>query len=239
MTAVYYLLGVVIFVVAILASIGLHEFGHLVPAKKFGGKVTQWFIGFGPTLWSKKYGETEYGVKAIPLGGYVKIVGMLPPAAEQLDEDRENPVYDEDGNRVIRLRRSNTGMFTQLISDARAAEEEHIKPGDEDRLFYKMAWWKKVIVMAGGPTVNIAIAFAIFTPIFAFYGNPDIEEAVAELNERGIETEPIRHMGPNGWEAGPDPDRRKYGSYSGFTDPDGNGFVLQEVGRTVTRDERH
>ena len=67
----------------------------------------------------------------------------------------------------------------------------------------------------------------------------DIEEAVAELNERCIETEPIRHMGPNGWEAGPDPDRRKYGSYSGFTDPDGNGFVLQEVGRTVTRDERH
>ncbi len=180
MTAVYYLLGVVIFVVAILASIGLHEFGHLVPAKKFGGKVTQWFVGFGPTVWSKQIGETEYGVKAIPLGGYVKIVGMLPPAAEQLDEDRENPVYDEDGNRVIRLRRSNTGMFTQLISDARAAEEEHIKPGDEDRLFYKMAWWKKVIVMAGGPTVNIAIAFAIFAPIFAFYGNPDIEEAVVK-----------------------------------------------------------
>ncbi len=178
MTAVYYTLGVVIFVVAILASIGLHEFGHLIPAKKFGGKVTQWFIGFGPTLWSKQVGETEYGVKAIPLGGYVKIVGMLPPGAEELDEDREHPVFDEDGNRVIRLRRSNTGMFTQLISDARAAEEEHIKPGDEDRLFYKLAWWKKVIVMAGGPTVNILIAFLIFAPIFAFYGNPDIEEAM-------------------------------------------------------------
>ncbi len=178
MTAVYYALGVVIFVVAILASIGLHEFGHLIPAKKFGGKVTQWFIGFGPTLWSKQVGETEYGVKAIPLGGYVKIVGMLPPGAEELDEDREHPVFDEEGNRVIRLRRSNTGMFTQLISDARAAEEEHIKPGDEDRLFYKLAWWKKVIVMAGGPTVNILIAFFIFAPIFALYGNPDPEEAV-------------------------------------------------------------
>ena len=178
MTAVYYTLGVVIFVVAILASIGLHEFGHLIPAKKFGGKVTQWFIGFGPTLWSKQVGETEYGVKAIPLGDYVKIVGMLPPGAEELDEDREHPVFDEEGNRVIRLRRSNTGMFTQLISDARAAEEEHIKPGDEDRLFYKLAWWKKVIVMAGGPTVNILIAFFIFAPIFALYGNPDPEEAV-------------------------------------------------------------
>ena len=71
----------VIFVVAILVSIGLHEFGHLIPAKKFGGKVTQWFVGFGPTVWSKQIGETEYGVKAIPLGGYVKIVGMLPPEA--------------------------------------------------------------------------------------------------------------------------------------------------------------
>ena len=73
---------------------------------------------------------------------------------------------------------SNTGMFTQLISDARAAEEEHIKPGDEERLFYKLAWWKKVIVMAGGPTVNLLIAFFIFAPIFALYGNPDPEEAV-------------------------------------------------------------
>ena len=51
----------------------------MIPAKKFGGKVTQYFVGFGPTVWSKQVGETEYGVKAIPLGGYVKIVGMLPP----------------------------------------------------------------------------------------------------------------------------------------------------------------
>jgi catechol 2,3-dioxygenase-like lactoylglutathione lyase family enzyme len=58
----------------------------------------------------------------------------------------------------------------------------------------------------------------------------DIEEAVAELAKRGIETEPIRHMGPSGWEDGPDPEHRKYGSYSAFTDPDGNGWVIQEVG---------
>ena len=134
----------------------------MIPAKKFGGKVSQYFIGFGPTVWSTQRGETEYGVKAIPLGGYVKIVGMLPPGAEELDEDREHPVYDEQGRRVVRVRKSNTGMFTQLISDARAAEWEHISPEDSDRLFYKMAWWKKVVVMAGGPTVNILIAFFIF-----------------------------------------------------------------------------
>ena len=168
MTALLYLLGVVIFAVAILASIGLHELGHMIPAKKFGGKVTQYFIGFGPTVWSKQIGETEYGIKAVPLGGYVKIVGMLPPAATEVADTVE---VDADGNQVVKVRKSNTGMFTQLISDARAAEWEHVKPEDTDRLFYKLPWWKKVVVMAGGPSVNIAIAFLIFAGVFATYGN--------------------------------------------------------------------
>lgn len=172
MTAVYYALGMILFFAAILASIGLHELGHMIPAKKFGGKVTQYFIGFGPTVWSKQVGETEYGVKAIPLGGYVKIVGMLPPGAEDLADEVE---VDADGNRVVKVRKSNTGMFTQLISDARAAEWELVKPEDSDRLFYKMAWWKKVVVMAGGPTVNILIAFFLFWGINATYGQRSSE----------------------------------------------------------------
>jgi membrane-associated protease RseP (regulator of RpoE activity) len=167
-SSLYYTLGVVIFFGSILLSIGLHELGHMIPAKAFGGKVTQYFIGFGPTVWSRRRGETEYGVKAIPLGGYVKIVGMLPPGAEQLG----TVTYDDQGNQVTKVRKSNTGMFTQLISDARAAEWEFIRPEDEPRLFYKMPWWKKVIVMAGGPSVNIAIAFFLFWGVFAFYGNP-------------------------------------------------------------------
>src|SRR6266498_2992186 len=81
------LLGWVIFVAALLFSIMLHEAGHFVTAKKFGMKVTQFFVGFGQTLWSRRKGETEYGVKAIPAGGFVKIVGMtdmedVDPAAE-------------------------------------------------------------------------------------------------------------------------------------------------------------
>ncbi|MCW2834750.1 MAG: metalloprotease [Nocardioides sp.] len=171
MTALYYTIGVVVFAVAIMASIGLHEFGHLIPAKKFGGKVTQWFVGFGPTVWSKKIGETEYGIKAIPLGGYVKIVGMLPPGK------------GSDGDET-RVRKSNTGMFTQLISDARAAEWEHIGPEDRDRLFYKRAWWQKVVVMSGGPLVNIAIAFFLFWGIFATVGqvvDAEVDPVVAEV----------------------------------------------------------
>ncbi len=172
MTALYYALGVVLFVGAILVSIGLHELGHMIPAKRFGGKVSQYFIGFGPTVWSKQVGETEYGVKAIPLGGYVKIIGMLPPGAADLADE---VTLDAEGNTVTRVRKSNTGMFTQLISDARAAEWELIKPEDTDRLFYKMPSWKKVVVMAGGPTVNILIAFFIFWGVFATYGQKSYE----------------------------------------------------------------
>lgn len=181
MTVLLYTLGVVLFAVAILASIGLHELGHMIPAKRFGGKVTQYFIGFGPTVWSKQVGETEYGLKAIPLGGYVKIVGMLPPGADQLADEVEVDAY---GNQVVKVRKSNTGMFTQLISDARAAEWEHVRPEDTDRLFYKLPWWKKVVVMAGGPTVNILIAFLIFAGVFATYGNgsdPTIETTIDEV----------------------------------------------------------
>ncbi|KRA37473.1 MULTISPECIES: M50 family metallopeptidase [unclassified Nocardioides] len=169
MTVLLYALGVLIFTVALVASVGLHELGHMIPAKKFGGKVTQYFIGFGPTVWSKQVGETEYGLKAIPLGGYVKIIGMLPPGAAALADEAE---VDAEGNQVLKVRKSNTGMFTQLISDARAAEWEQVRPEDHDRLFYKLPWWKQVIVMAGGPMVNIAIAFLIFVGVFATYGNP-------------------------------------------------------------------
>src|SRR5712671_494161 len=70
------LLGWLIFVFALLFSIMLHEAGHFATAKKFGMKVTQFFVGFGQTLWSRQKGETEYGIKAIPAGGFVKIVGM-------------------------------------------------------------------------------------------------------------------------------------------------------------------
>jgi membrane-associated protease RseP (regulator of RpoE activity) len=78
-----FLLGVIIFVVALLISVMLHELGHFLTAKKFHMKVTQFFVGFGQTLWSVVRGETEYGVKVLPLGGFVKITGMT--ALEDVD----------------------------------------------------------------------------------------------------------------------------------------------------------
>jgi len=167
-TAVIYTLGVVVFVLGVLASIALHEVGHMYPAKKFGVKVTQYFVGFGKTVWSVRRGETEYGLKAIPLGGYVKLVGMLPPAK---------------GQSPTTVRSTNTGMFTQLIADARAAEYEHVRPGEEDRLFYRKPWWQKLVVMSGGPLVNLVIALALFTVVFVGLGVPQPTTTVSSVSD--------------------------------------------------------
>jgi membrane-associated protease RseP (regulator of RpoE activity) len=70
--------GILIFIAGILVVVMIHELGHFLTAKLFDFKATKFFVGFGPTLWSTNKGETEYGVKALPLGGFVKIVGMNP-----------------------------------------------------------------------------------------------------------------------------------------------------------------
>jgi membrane-associated protease RseP (regulator of RpoE activity) len=154
-TVLVYSLGVVLFLLGVLASIALHEVGHMVPAKKFGIKVTQYFVGFGKTVWSVKRGETEYGVKLFPLGGFIRMVGMLPPAKR-----------DADG----RIRGLTKGFFGRLIADARAHEYETVTAADEPRLFYTKPWWQKVIVMSGGPLMNVAIAVLLLGVVFIGIG---------------------------------------------------------------------
>ncbi|MEV0126987.1 site-2 protease family protein [Dactylosporangium sp. NPDC050688] len=83
--------GIVLFAVGILVAVCLHEAGHMLTAKWFGMRVTKYFAGFGPTIWSFKRGETEYGIKALPFGGFVKIVGMTP------QEDEIDPATGKSG----------------------------------------------------------------------------------------------------------------------------------------------
>jgi membrane-associated protease RseP (regulator of RpoE activity) len=85
-------IGVLIFAVGILVSVCLHEAGHLLTAKRFGMKATQYFAGFGPTVFSWRRGETEYGLKAVPAGGFVKIVGMTP-LEEVAPEDQDRAFW--------------------------------------------------------------------------------------------------------------------------------------------------
>ena len=108
-------LGVLAFVIGLLGSVMLHEGGHFLTARRFGMKATQFFVGFGPTLWSTRRGETEYGVKAIPAGGFVKIVGMTP--LEEVEPgDEERAFYRQPaGRKTIVLAAGSTVHFVLCL----------------------------------------------------------------------------------------------------------------------------
>jgi membrane-associated protease RseP (regulator of RpoE activity) len=133
--------GWVILLLGLAISIGLHEIGHLWPAKKFGVKVTKYMIGFGPTLFSRKRGDTEYGIKAIPLGGYIQMIGMLPPSSA-----------------------------FKNASFRRTTSEEVIAPEDVEKTFYRLAPWKKLIIMFGGPFANLLIALVLSIVLLSGFG---------------------------------------------------------------------
>jgi membrane-associated protease RseP (regulator of RpoE activity) len=152
MTALMTVLGIVVFAVGLAFSIAWHELGHLSTAKLFGIRVPQYMVGFGPTVWSRRRGETEYGVKAIPLGGYIRMIGMFPPG--------------EDG----RISARSTSPWRGMIEDARSAAYEEIGPGDETRMFYTRQPWKRVIVMFAGPFMNLVLAVALFAAVLMGFG---------------------------------------------------------------------
>ncbi|MEU6810687.1 site-2 protease family protein [Streptomyces sp. NPDC046831] len=152
MTTLMMILGIVVFAVGLLVSIAWHELGHLSTAKLFGIRVPQYMVGFGPTVWSRRKGETEYGVKAIPLGGYIRMIGMFPPGP--------------DG----RIEARSTSPWRGMIEDARSAAFEELRPGDETRMFYTRAPWKRVIVMFAGPFMNLVLAVALFLTVLMGFG---------------------------------------------------------------------
>lgn len=144
-------IGIVVFAIGIMVSIALHELGHLLPARRFGVKITQYMIGFGPTVWSRQKGETEVGVKAIPLGGYVRMIGMYPPARGK----------------------GGSGRLAQLMNDARAASAAEVESAeDEQRTFYRLPAHRKVVVMLGGPVTNLIVAFVLFAIVLVGFGLP-------------------------------------------------------------------
>lgn len=103
---------IALFIVVIFGAILIHEFGHFVTAKAFGMKATQFFVGFGPRIWSVQRGETEYGIKAIPAGGYVRIVGMTPWEETDPADDGRLFYQQKPWKRLIVLA---AGSFTHLL----------------------------------------------------------------------------------------------------------------------------
>ena len=106
------IIGVIAFVVALLLSVMIHEAGHYLTAKRFGMKVTEFFVGFGQKIWSTQRGETEFGVKAIPAGGYCRIAGMTP--REELSEADADRAFVKAGvtQRLIVL---GAGSFLHFV----------------------------------------------------------------------------------------------------------------------------
>jgi len=106
------IIGVLAFVVALLLSVMIHEAGHYLTAKKFGMKVTEFFLGFGQKIWSTQRGETEFGIKAIPAGGYCRIVGMS--SREELNEADQDRAFIKAGvgQRLIVL---GAGSFLHFV----------------------------------------------------------------------------------------------------------------------------
>jgi membrane-associated protease RseP (regulator of RpoE activity) len=207
-TVLLYVLGVVIVVVGLAVSIGLHEIGHLIPAKKFGVKVGQWMIGFGPTLWSRKFGETEYGVKAIPLGGFISMAGMFPPGkvkdgavarAGHLRDELELDLVEGDmhdtsedaalarpsttGTRAAKPKMDSTGFFNVLVQDARDSSAQTIEAGAEDRVFYKLTFWKRIIIMLGGPVMNLLIAIVLYGIVLCGFGIPVASTTIGSVSQ--------------------------------------------------------
>ena len=125
------LLGVALFVLALMLAIFLHEGGHFATAKFFGMKVERFFLGFGPTVWSFRRGETEYGIKALPLGGFCKIAGMSP--------------YENDGN------------FLEEDRSAQAASETT----PPERQFRSKPAWQRSIVLAAGSITHFLVAILL------------------------------------------------------------------------------
>lgn len=176
-----FVLGVVIIAVGVALSIALHEVGHLVPAKLFGVKVTQYMIGFGPTIFSRRRGETEYGIKAIPLGGYIAMIGMYPPKHEG-DPLTESAVgmFKGVGQQSADIRASSR---PSMIDEARAASAETIGEGEEHRAFYRLPVWKRVVIMFGGPFMNLVIATVLFTVLLCGIGVAQSTSTIATVSQ--------------------------------------------------------
>jgi len=135
------LLGITLFVLALMLAIFLHEGGHFATAKFFGMKVERFFLGFGPTIWSFRRGETEYGIKAFPLGGFCKIAGMSP--------------YENDGN---------------FLEDDRSANKPAAAPTPPERQFRNKPAWQRAIVLAAGSFTHFIVAILLIWMVLVTIG---------------------------------------------------------------------
>ncbi|MEY2673225.1 MAG: hypothetical protein RLZZ508_1102 [Actinomycetota bacterium] len=173
------ILGIVIFLGLVGASIGLHEFGHFIPAKKFGVKVSEFAIGFGPTLFSRNFGETSFRLRLLPVGGFIRMIGMYLPARPSGKPD--------------------VGFFSSAIESARAEAANEITLADESRTFTKLSVPKRLVIMTGGPVMNLFLSVIMFTVVLSVVGFQSPTSTIGEViqcvpsesNPNGLKTNGI------------------------------------------------
>jgi len=190
-TVAGYVVGVVAIAIGLGVSIALHEWGHLFPAKRFGVYVPKYMIGFGPTLWSRRIGETEYGFKLLPLGGFVALSGMYPPAHDgEAPRDATTSLFDsapgEDEHESRVLARADAEEAAAPRDAARAFHRLVLQDEpaeDPARMFYLLPWWKRVVVMLGGPCMNLVLALVAYAILLCGIGIPQETTTIGSVSQ--------------------------------------------------------
>ncbi len=185
----------------IAALIILHEAGHFTAAKAVGMRVERFSLFFGPMLWKVRRGETEYGIAAIPLGGYVKITGMNPHEqsgeAVRLDEARERlqrSLEELEASHPHDPRRADDLAAEARELRAEIAELERQVDEIDQRAYYNQPVWKRIVVILAGPAVNLLVAFAIVWALFLSNGEVVASKQVAAV-EKGTPAVKVLHAG--------------------------------------------
>ena len=138
-------LGVLLFVLTIVVMVMVHESGHYLAARAFGMRIEEFFLGFGPRLVSWRRGETEYGVKAILAGGYVRIAGM-------------NPLQNTEESRTL------------AVAVPGGPPEPAAPEPEEHRMFRSKPAWQRAIVLVAGSATHLVLAAVLLTFSFAVLG---------------------------------------------------------------------
>lgn len=159
----FYALGIALFVLALLISIALHEGGHMVVARWLNMKIPRYFVGFGPTIFSRTKNGTEYGLKAIPAGGFVEI-----QPSDNDDPHINESLVDSSGGTV-----KYSDEKLKIDRDFRKSMLSHVAP------------WKRVLVFVAGPAVNIILGVVLLTSAFWLTPMMEPQPTIDVVNECG------------------------------------------------------
>ena len=150
----------------VLISIAMiHEFGHYITAKMCGVWVLEFAIGFGERIWKKRFGETLYSLRPLPLGGFVRLAGM-----DNVEEEKEEGKEGEG---------EGEGETKEKEKEEEDPDLPKV-PADHPKSYLSRPWWAKVIVLAAGATMNLVWAMILLSLIYIFAGGPISNIAVLE-----------------------------------------------------------